>query len=308
MSSGTADAPADPATPPRLRRILVGVDGHAEGRDAAALAAALERASGAETMLLAVLSDPVVMPLTGMSWNELHKQAEATLAQTRDTLVPDARVLIETDFSVGRALERVAAREHVDLVVLGSSPQAHVGQVRIGYRTRQLIGDAKCALAVAPRGLAEAGTPTIERIGVGYDGGPESEAALALAGTIARASGAELAISAVVDDRIPTFGLQGSRGSRIVAEWRSLIAGDVEELRMRAVEAAKPSGVDARVEVISGHPADVLLELSEEVDLLVVGSRRWGAVARLLLGSTGEALVHGAVSPILIVPRTHTTP
>ncbi len=259
-------------------------------------------------MLVAVLSDPLIVPLTGLSWKELHKQAEITLAETRDSLVPDARVVIETDFSVARALERVAAREHVDLVVLGSSPQAHTGQVRIGYRTRQLIGDAQCALAVAPRGLAEAGTTAIERIGVGYDGGPESEAALALAGVIARAAGAELGVRAVVDDRIPTFGLRGPRGSRVVAEWESLIADDVEDLRKQAVEAAKGAGVDARVEVLSGHPADLLLELSEEVDLLVLGSRRWGTVARLLLGSTGEALLHGAVCPMLVVPRTHATP
>ena len=308
MSDAPSDPVSGPTDPPKLRRIAVGVDGHPEGRDAAALAGALGRATGADTMLVAVLSDPLIVPLTGLSWKELHKQAETTLAETRDSLVSDARVVIETDFSVARALERVAAREHVDLVVLGSSPEAHTGQVRIGNRTRQLIGDAQCALAVAPRGFAEAGTVAIERIGVGYDGGPESDAALALAGVIARACGAELDVRAVVDDRIPTFGLRGPRGSRIVAEWQSLIADDVEELRKQAIEAAKSAGVDARVEVLSGHPADLLLELSEEVDLLVLGSRRWGAVARLLLGSTGEALLHGGVCPMLVVPRTHATP
>jgi hypothetical protein len=128
--------------------------------------------------------------------------------------------------------------------VLGSTPRAEVGQVRIGNRTRQLIGYAGCSLAVAPRGLAEAGQPRIERIGVGYDGGPESEAALALAGTIARLGGAELNVRAVVDDRMPTFGLGGSRGSRIIAEWEELIATDVEALRKRAVEAAKSAGAD----------------------------------------------------------------
>jgi hypothetical protein len=40
--------------------------------------------------------------------------------------------------------------------------------------------------------------------------------------------------------------------------------------------------------------ADSLRELSGDVDLLVIGSRRWGPMARLLLGGTGEALVHGA--------------
>jgi nucleotide-binding universal stress UspA family protein len=308
MSRAPSDTTTGPAAQSQLRRIVVGVDGHPEGRDAAALAAALSRATGAAAVLVAVLSDPLIVPLTGLSWKELHKQAEQMLAVTRDALVPDARVVMETDFSVARALERVTAREHADLVILGSRPQGPTGKVRIGYRTRQLIGDAQCSLAVAPRALAGAGAPTIERIGVGYDGGPESTAALALAGAIARAARAELAVRAVVDDRIPTFGLRGSRGAKVIAEWESLVADDVEQLRKRAVEAAKSGGVDARVEVLSGRPAESLLELSEEVDLLVIGSRRWGAVARLLLGSTGEALMHGAASPVLVVPRTQTSP
>jgi len=193
-------------------------------------------------------------------------------------------------------------------VVIGSGRRAPKGQVRIGPRTRQLIGDAASALAVAPRGLHEAGEPAIAEIGVGYDGGPESQATLSLAGAIARAAGAELTVCAVVDNQIPTFGLQGKRGARIIAEWEQLLAGDVDVLRKQAVEAAKGAGVDARVEVVSGHPADRLLDLSGEVDLLVLGSRRWGAVARLLLGSTGEALLNGAACPVLVVPRTDATP
>jgi nucleotide-binding universal stress UspA family protein len=38
-------------------------------------------------------------------------------------------------------------------------------------------------------------------------------------------------------------------------------------------------------------------------DLLVIGSRRWGALAGLLLGGTGEALAHGAYCSLLFVPR-----
>jgi nucleotide-binding universal stress UspA family protein len=35
----------------------------------------------------------------------------------------------------------------------------------------------------------------------------------------------------------------------------------------------------------------------------VIGSRRWGAAARLLLGSIGEALMHSARCPVMVVPR-----
>jgi nucleotide-binding universal stress UspA family protein len=52
------------------------------------------------------------------------------------------------------------------------------------------------------------------------------------------------------------------------------------------------------------RPSSALLELSAHVDLIVIGSRRRGPVARLVLGSTGEAVVHDARCPILVAPRT----
>lgn len=302
MSSRSNPSAPEPGTP-AINRIAVGIDGTDESRDAAVLAAAFSRATAADVILIGVLSDPVVIPLTGLSWKELGKQAEVTLAATRDELVPGARPVIVTDLSVARALERVITREHCDLVVVGSTPGAADGRVRIGKRTRQLIGDAACALAVAPRGLHRGGELSLKRIGVGYDGGPESQAALSRAGSIAAATGAELTVRAVVDDRIPTFGLSGKRGARIMAEWEQLVTADVERLRIEAVEAAKGTGVDARVEAMTGRPAALLLELAEDVDLLVIGSRRWGAIARLVLGSTGEALVQDASCPLLVVPR-----
>ncbi len=48
-----------------------------------------------------------------------------------------------------------------------------------------------------------------------------------------------------------------------------------------------------------GSPAEVLQDVSEQVHLLVIGSRRWGVVARVLLDSVGEALLHGAGCSVL---------
>jgi nucleotide-binding universal stress UspA family protein len=279
MADSAATAEPHP-TVATIRHLAVAVDGSAEGRDAAVLTAALARATGADVILIGVLGDPLVLPLTGLSWKELQQQAELTLAETRDQLVPGARPVTVTDVSVSRGLQRVVAREHRDLLVVGSSPDGPDGLVRIGRRTRQLIGDAACALAIAPRGLERQDQVTLERIGVGYDGGPEAEAALALAGSLARAAGAELSIRAVVDDRLPVFGLSGSQWVRLNAEWQELVATDVERLRIGAVEAAKSTGVDARVEAMAGPPPSLLLELGESVDLLVIGSRRWGATTR----------------------------
>jgi nucleotide-binding universal stress UspA family protein len=63
------------------------------------------------------------------------------------------------------------------------------------------------------------------------------------------------------------------------------------------------TAAEAEIEVLAGGPPELLIELSEKVDLLVIGSRRWGAVSRVLLGTTGEALMNDAACPIIVAPR-----
>jgi nucleotide-binding universal stress UspA family protein len=300
-------------TPKPLRRrtpnpggvghIAVGVDGYPEGRDAVTLGAVLARATGADLMLATVNLDPLVPLPRGMDWSSLQEQSELMLRETRGALAPDARYVVETDLSVPRALERVVRREHRDLLVVGSSRDAPDGHVRIGKRTRQLLGHAACALAIAPRGMHCAVEPRLARVGVGYDAGPESEAALSLAASIAQAAGAELHVRGIVDDRVAALSYAGHEHFPTY-DLEGLARAKVEALRERTVAAAGAAGATAHADVLRGRPADRLSELCAEVDLLVIGSRRWGAVARLLLGSTGEALLQGVAScPVLIVPR-----
>lgn len=286
-----------------LARIAVGVDGYGEGRDAAVLGATLARATGAELMLVAVHPDPLVVLPPELGWTGMHKQAEALLRETRDAIAPHARIDVETDWSIPRALERVVARAHRDLLVVGSSRRGVSGRVRIGSRTRQLLCHCTCALAVAPRGLAERPVLQLEQIGVGYDGDPESQSALSLAGAIALAAGATLAVRAVVDDRVSAVGWSAVNIERVRAMWDELLEPQLASLREGTQAAVSATGAEAEIQVLSGSPPDVLMELADDVDLLVIGSRRWGAVARVLLGTTGEALMHDAACPILVAPR-----
>ena len=296
--SSSADPPSAPAT-----LIAAGVDGYPEGRDAAALGDMLARATGGELLLVAVHPEPLVVLPPELGWKAMRTQAEAGLRQIRDELAPGAQVVVETDWSVPRALERVVAREHRNLLVMGSSRRGPEGRVRIGKRTRQLLCHFRCALAVAPRGLSTHPSRRLARIGVGYDGSPESEAALALAGSIAVAGGATLSVRGVVDDRIPSLGWFSSGRAQVMEMWSALLEPQVESLRARAQAAADATRADVDVDVRRGRPADALLEFGDRVDLLVIGSRRWGAVARVLLGSTGEALLGDASCPVLVVPR-----
>lgn len=299
INSTTSDAGSGPA----LRRIAVGVDGYPEGSDAAVLGSALARVMGAELMLIAVHANPLVILPDGLDWRSLEQQANQALMDTRDSVAPGARTHVETDLSVPRALQRVVRREHRDLLVVGSSRHAPDGRVRIGKRTRQLLCHFESPLAVAPRGLSDHPELHFRRVGVGYDGDPEAEAALALAGSIAVAAGADLRVRAVVDDRMPPVGWPAMATVALLKTWEEAVEEQMASLEVDAQASARATGAEARVEVRRGRPADALLELSDDVDLLVIGSRRWGPLNRLLLGSTGEALLHDAGCSVLAVPR-----
>lgn len=293
-------AAAVPHTP---ARIAVGVDGWPEGRDAAALGAALAAATGARLMFAAVHYAPL-LATPGADWHALRGEAERALEEARDAHAPTARTIVETDWSVARALRRIVERERRDLLVVGSSRRATTGRVRVGRHSRQLLSELQCPLAIAPRGLHADPDFALRRIAVGYDGGPESAEALALAGAIAAAGGAQLRVIAVVDDRPPAVLRAYDLGGLITPEWTELLDSEERQLRKKAEAAAAITGATCSVETFRGRAADELLRVSREVDLLTVGSRRWGAIARVVLGTTGEALAHDAACALLATPRT----
>ena len=175
--------------------------------------------------------------------------------------------------------------------------------MRIGSRTRQLLSHSECALAVAPRGLHKHSDLRFAAIGVGYDGEPESQAALALGCTIAAAAGAELHVCAVVDDRPPSVGWAPIGLGQVLGDWRDAVQENVSALREQARDAVSETSATVEIDAVTGRPASALLVLAERVDLLVIGSRRWGPASRVLLGSTGEALMHEAACPVVAVPR-----
>jgi nucleotide-binding universal stress UspA family protein len=283
--------------------IAAGVDVYPEGRDAAALGALLARATDGELLVVAVHPEPLVVLPAELGWTAMRKQAEETPRQTRDEVARGARIVVETDWSVPRALALVVTREHRNLLIVGSSRHGPQGRIRIGKRTRQLLCHFRCALAVAPRGLAAAPERRLSLVGVGYDGSDESGEALALAGSIAAAAGAKPSVRGVVDDRLPGAGWLRLGRDQLMSIWWELTEPMVESLRERVQAAADATGADVVVEVRRGRPVDALIELGEQADLLVVGSRRWGAASRVLVGSTGEALLHDAACPVLVVPR-----
>jgi nucleotide-binding universal stress UspA family protein len=279
----------------------VGVDGTASGRDAVVLASLLGRTIGAELMLIDVVEESLVL-LPGpdeVSSKTIREQARATLAKTRDSLAPEARIVVQTGALVWRALESVVRHQHRDLLVIGSGHHGKDGLVRLGQNAQELLCDLECPLAIAPRGMRNLHKPALERVGVGFDGEPEAQGALELAASIAGAAGAELEVLGVVDDRVSG----GLRTEQIVLAGDAIVARQVDSLIERALIAVDAGDAPARVQVIPGNPSEALGSLAARVDLLVIGSSRSGPAGRLSLGRTGHAVAAGCPCPVMIVPR-----
>jgi nucleotide-binding universal stress UspA family protein len=218
------------------------------------------------------------------------------LRAERDAFAPQALIHVVSDNSVPRALCKQAARWNASMVVIGSAPSAPEDRAVIGKRGRQLLYESPFSVVIARHGLHEHDF-TMRRIAVGYEGGIESQAALAAAAELARETGAELVVHTVVDSWLP-FHIR-----KHAAAPDDLWESERQDALERAREAVSELGVAARVSATVGDPGSTLRDLSKAVDLIVVGSRRWGTFARLVAGSVGETLVADSGCSVMIVPR-----
>jgi nucleotide-binding universal stress UspA family protein len=145
-------------------------------------------------------------------------------------------------------------------------------------------------------GYAETAGRAWRRILAGYIDTDDGAAALRAAVALARATGAALRVVTVV---APVPSALATADAR---EYLRL----VKEERRRALEkaVAKASrGVAVEAEVLEGDPADVLRERAADADLVVVGSRGYGRLRQVLLGSVSAELLDGVPAPVIVLPR-----
>ena len=235
---------------------------------------------------------PVALP-GGMSWATLQEQARAMLAETRDSLAPDAWTMVQADSQVWRGLRYAVQHEHRDLLVVGSAHDADAGRVRLARNAGELLGRLECPLAIAPSGFQQRTAQRLDRIGVGFDDSPESRTALDLALSIASAAGAALEVREAIDDGVAG----GLRTERSVLEGDGVTESELTSAFERDPAARSGAGLSTNLEVEVGMPTDALSELCDEVDLLVLGSGHSAPPGRVQPGSTGHALLTPRARP-----------
>ncbi|QYG93517.1 universal stress protein [Iamia sp. SCSIO 61187] len=201
-----------------------------------------------------------------------------------------ARTVDEVDFAVSGLLHHVDAG---DLLVLGPSRAGLTHGLVSGSVTQRCLRRTPCPVAVVHDGAV----PPPQRVVVGVDGSAPSEGALRWALAEGRARG--LPVHLVHAWEVPIL------AAPVLLDPRDPVHRDAARAELdRIVGALPPSAGDVHVEpvLVEGPPADVLLERSEQGDLVVVGTRGIGGVAALLLGSTALRLSQLAPGPVVLVP------
>lgn len=275
-----------------FNNVLVGVDGRQTGRDAVALASRLIGPDGRLTLAY-VYSSPL-RPSHAITPRLLHDEREASvklLERERDEGGLDAELVSVVGTSPGRALHQQAEEQHADLLVVGSCSRGVLGRAMLGDDTRDALNGAPCAVAVAAFGYAEHPMP-LAKIGAGYDGSPESKLALQTAREIARTTRASVDALEVVS--LPTYGYTG---------FLPPLAGEGLDERLQEARNRMEQLPGVHGHAVCGLTGEELATFANTVDLLIVGSRGYGPVKRMMLGSTSSYLQRHARCSLLVMPR-----
>ena len=204
--------------------------------------------------------------------------------------------------SVSGALVDLAADVGAALLVLGSSPEGHLGQVTVGSTAGRLLHSSPLPVALAPRGYraprALGGGRPVSRLTCAATG--EDDEAVVRAQALAK--GFEVPL------RVVTLAVRGSTvwpsvtamdaEEQVLAAWR-----DRAERGLAALRSRRGLGADVETVVGTGRGWREAVDSVdwEDGELLVVGTRPEGPVARVFLGSHATKIVRHAPVPVVVL-------
>lgn len=270
-----------------MERIVVGLDG------SEASLAALDWAVDEAALHRAKLEVWTILPGREANLDEAvglaeHERLRGLLAPALDRLA--GRVPVVHELVGGRpGTELVRRSSGADLLVVGSRGHSvTTTDLRLGSVSRACLHRAHCPVVIVRPN--QASRPT-GRIVVGIDGSPSSRPALLVAAEEARRRSTTLTVVHAVYWDYFGDSLLRPDDSQLLAWGHHIV-----DTELRQVSLAVP----VRSAVVSGHPAEVLVDRSKTAALLVVGSRGHSRLDPLMLGSVSAHCAGAARCPTLV--------
>jgi len=138
----------------------------------------------------------------------------------------------------------------------------------------------------------------IKKVMIATDGSENTEKAVITAVEIAKYMEAKLYAVHVV----PQIQAPVAKGGGLAKVREEHIKSDGEKAIDHVEELAKKNGIDVEKKVLSGNPADEIIQFSQNnaVDLIVMGRFGKSGVKRFLIGGVSDKVVRGSNVEVLI--------
>jgi uncharacterized protein len=286
----------------RVEKILLSTDGseYSEGaiREAIRLA---KKCSSKLTVLSVIDTNPEFDALAPQLMEKKEKEArqnlDAVQVRARQEGV-DCDTIVHEGEEPYKYIVDEAIKSKSTMIVMGRRGRTGLKRLMMGSVTARVIGHAPCNVLVVPK----AAQLEFKNIVVATDGSKYSAAAASEALGLAKWNGSALTVISVVPSELMT-----PSDIDFTITQRELIAEkemhEAEKNAKVVKEAALKEGVTVKAFVLSGRPADAIIETAQEknADLIVLGSHGRTGVERLLMGSVAERVIVLASCPVLVV-------
>jgi nucleotide-binding universal stress UspA family protein len=283
-------------------RLLLSTDGSEFSEGAIREAIKLAKRCGSKLSVLSVVeTNAEYAALAPQLIEKAEKAAKDHLAAVQARAKAEG-VAIETIVREGEDSYAYVADEAVKnkstMIIMGRRGRKGLKRLVMGSTTARVIGHAPCSVLVVPR----AAQVEFKSIVVATDGSKYSAAAASEAIGIAKRNSARITAVAVVpaDIAVPTD-----------VDFAAMQAEKLADQEMHAAEknakavkdAAAKEGLEAKAFVMTGKPADAVMEIAkdEKADLVVVGSHGRTGLDKLLMGSVAERVIVLAPCAVLAV-------
>lgn len=147
---------------------------------------------------------------------------------------------------------------------------------------------------------ADDGATPFQRILIPTDGSPTSRRALEKGIELARTTDATVTGLYVLDNSA----YSAFPGDLEWDQIKDMLAQESQRALDEVEDACQEHGLESSVQVREGHPAKEILAVSEEHDLICMGTHGRSGLEHLLLGSVTEKVIRHATVPVLVIRQS----
>ncbi len=297
-------------------RILLALDGSPSADRARALVTSLAWGPGTTVRVVAALD--VAPALWGGPWipaipvdaDQLEEEAVVELTRVLQEARPAmeaAGLQVEAELLRGRPSAAIVDDARIwgpDLIVVGSRGHGPVETAVLGSVSAAIVDHATCPVLVARGDHAT-------RVILAEDGSPAGMAARDVVATWPALAAIPVLVVGVVDVAAPwRSGIAPTMFGAAMDVYTDMITSARKTHReiVAATEAhLRAAGRSVSGELREGNPADQLRQAATDPggDLIVVGSRGYVGITRLVMGSVAHAVLTHAHCSVLVVKQPH---